>query len=101
EKQNWSDSEDLCVMFQGAYSDDFYRMVRDALHAEVEELNGRAGPAGPISRELWKQVALLEPMSRNENPTALDSKRHSRAPVVPSWQPFIPLGDVGVRNRET
>jgi radical SAM superfamily enzyme YgiQ (UPF0313 family) len=101
EKQNWSDSEDLCVMFQGAYSDNFYRVVRDALHAEVEELNGRAGPAGPTSRELWKQVALLEPMSRNENPTALDSKHHSRAPVVPSRQPFIPLGDVSGRNRVT
>ena len=36
DKQNWSDSDDLCVMFKGAYTDTFYRAVRDALHAEVD-----------------------------------------------------------------
>jgi anaerobic magnesium-protoporphyrin IX monomethyl ester cyclase len=35
-KQNWSDSDDLCVMFKGAYTDNFYHAVRDALHAEVD-----------------------------------------------------------------
>ncbi|MGO4211097.1 radical SAM protein, partial [Terriglobus sp. YAF25] len=34
-KRNWKDSDDLCVMFSGAYSDSFYRTIRDALHLEV------------------------------------------------------------------
>ena len=72
-KRNWSDSEDLCVMFKGAYNDHFYRAVRDALHAEVESWH-RAG----IKREerneiqeLWRGVEALEPVSRNLDATEL------------------------------
>src|SRR3984957_13845691 len=36
EKTNWSDSEDLAMMFQGAYSNEFYRALHDALHAQVD-----------------------------------------------------------------
>ena len=35
-KRNWSDSDDLCIMFKAAYTTDFYRAVRNALHAEVD-----------------------------------------------------------------
>ena len=34
-KTNWEDSEDLSMMFKGAYSSDFYRALHDVLHAEV------------------------------------------------------------------
>jgi anaerobic magnesium-protoporphyrin IX monomethyl ester cyclase len=98
EKQNWADSEDLCVMFQGAYSDAFYRAVRDALHAEVEELNGRAKPASRPSREMWNEVARLEPASRNQNPTALGARRAAGASALP-WQ-LIPVGDVAAGTRK-
>jgi hypothetical protein len=40
-KRNWSHSDDLAMMHQGAYSTDFYRALRDALHLEVER--GRDG----------------------------------------------------------
>ena len=36
EKTNWVDSEDLSMMFKGAYTSEFYRALHDALHAEVE-----------------------------------------------------------------
>ncbi len=36
EKTNWSDSEDLSMMFQGAYTNEFYRALHDALHAQVD-----------------------------------------------------------------
>ena len=36
QKRNWTDSDDLCIMFKAAYKTDFYRAVRDALHAEVD-----------------------------------------------------------------
>ena len=32
---NWNDSGDLRMMFQGAYSTDFYRALADAIHLEV------------------------------------------------------------------
>jgi anaerobic magnesium-protoporphyrin IX monomethyl ester cyclase len=34
-KENWSDSDDLDMMFQGAFTTEFYRALADALHAEV------------------------------------------------------------------
>jgi len=66
-KQNWSDSEDLCVMFKGTYSDRMYRAVRDALHAEVE--SWKPGRAHEVHPELWKEVAALEPVCRNADAT--------------------------------
>jgi len=75
-KTNWSDSDDLCVMFKGTYTDKFYRAIRDALHAEVEswrdsaQLRERARQC----KELWRTVEALEPVSRNSNPTELPEK---------------------------
>jgi radical SAM superfamily enzyme YgiQ (UPF0313 family) len=66
-KQNWSDSEDLCVMFKGAYSDRMYRAVRDALHAEVE--SWKPGLAHEVHPDLWKEVLALEPVCRNVDAT--------------------------------
>jgi anaerobic magnesium-protoporphyrin IX monomethyl ester cyclase len=80
EKTNWSDSEDLAMMFQGAYTNEFYRALHDALHAQVDSLNSRSvqvaqesddGFRGPD--ELWKRVMQLEQTCRNSRPTVLDS----------------------------
>jgi radical SAM superfamily enzyme YgiQ (UPF0313 family) len=77
---NWSDSDDLSMMFQGAYTDEFYRALHDALHAQVnsfnsggehatwKELNVNSGPA-----ELWNRVVQLEKSCRNLRPTVLPS----------------------------
>ncbi|WP_233842868.1 radical SAM protein [Dyella sp. 2HG41-7] len=35
EKTHWLDSDDLSMMFRGAYNSDFYRHVRDLLHAQT------------------------------------------------------------------
>jgi anaerobic magnesium-protoporphyrin IX monomethyl ester cyclase len=71
-KQNWSDSDDLCVMFKGAYTDFFYRAIRDALHAEVD--SWKHGPslhqAGEL-QQLWQRIESLEPVSRNSDATVL------------------------------
>jgi anaerobic magnesium-protoporphyrin IX monomethyl ester cyclase len=34
-KTNWQDSDDLEMMFEGTYSSDFYRAVRNLLHEQV------------------------------------------------------------------
>jgi anaerobic magnesium-protoporphyrin IX monomethyl ester cyclase len=72
-KQNWADSEDLCVMFKGTYTDRFYRAIRDALHAEVTSWKCETASATDtnVLRELWRTVEALEAVSRNEDATQL------------------------------
>jgi anaerobic magnesium-protoporphyrin IX monomethyl ester cyclase len=72
-KQNWCDSEDLCVMFKGAYTDQFYRAVRDALHAEVDTWNTTSSTLAKIVelKKLWDEIESLETVSRNHDATQL------------------------------
>ena len=41
DKTRWDESDDLAMMFQGTYSSEFYRAIRDLLHDQVnvEKLN--------------------------------------------------------------
>ncbi len=84
-KTNWVDSDDLAMMFKGAYTSEFYHALRDALHAEVDARAARnASPYLPrCEREapveasphaladLWARVEELEKTSRNADPTLL------------------------------
>jgi anaerobic magnesium-protoporphyrin IX monomethyl ester cyclase len=102
-KKNWSDSEDLCVMFKGTYNDKFYRAIRDAVHAEVE--SWKAGPQQNDlvrqSRDLWNAVETLEPVSRNLDPTELPERVHERKARHLSLTPhFVPLREVVVSTGE-
>jgi radical SAM superfamily enzyme YgiQ (UPF0313 family) len=68
EKRNWTDSDDLCIMFKAAYTTDFYRAVRDALHAEVNSWRSPQALSRKLSLQiddLWRKVDDLEPVSRN------------------------------------
>ena len=72
-KTNWSDSDDLAMMFRGAYRDEFYHALHDALHAEVETWNHAADTAAhsaPAVQELWERVFSLEKTCRSQTPTA-------------------------------
>jgi anaerobic magnesium-protoporphyrin IX monomethyl ester cyclase len=78
-KTNWSDSDDLSVMFKSPYTDAFYRALHDALHTCVEQWS-KPAPAGTpaadstdpaSSRELWDRVEQMEKLCRNEAPTVL------------------------------
>jgi radical SAM superfamily enzyme YgiQ (UPF0313 family) len=84
-KSNWVDSDDLAMMFKGAYTTEFYRAVRDAIHAEVDSWNSpgewqfslRDRPKDtncfdPAQvAELWDRVAQLELTCRNSDATQL------------------------------
>jgi radical SAM superfamily enzyme YgiQ (UPF0313 family) len=71
-KRNWSDSDDLAVMFRASYTTSFYRKLRDALHLEVESMNGRVnGDAPQRVALLWREVGELEASCLNTNPTVL------------------------------
>jgi anaerobic magnesium-protoporphyrin IX monomethyl ester cyclase len=58
-KANWSDSDDLAMMFRGAYTTDFYREIRDLLHDEV---NARAEGGGGqrVRRDFDSQWIVLQ-----------------------------------------
>jgi radical SAM superfamily enzyme YgiQ (UPF0313 family) len=60
-KGNWADSDDLDMMFHGAFSTEFYRALADALHTEV-----RAGAAA--ARDAWAEVGALKETSARKMP---------------------------------
>jgi radical SAM superfamily enzyme YgiQ (UPF0313 family) len=66
EKRNWTDSDDLCIMYKGAYKTEFYRAVRDALHAEVDSWSKPQEGGAPLNNvaALWNRVVELEPICR-------------------------------------
>jgi hypothetical protein len=55
-------------MFEGAYTDSFYRALRDALHAEVDSWTATANSPTSTS-EIWRRLERMETLSRNPNPT--------------------------------
>ena len=73
EKRNWSDSDDLAMMFRGSYTNHFYQALHDALHLEVEirKENGASAQSRERLRDAWSCVEKLEKSSANPNPTAL------------------------------
>jgi len=88
QKRNWTDSDDLCIMFTAAYSTDFYRAVRDALHAEVDawRIHDVSHKTEARISALWERVEELEPVRRN--PEAFASSARS-APAPSSV--FVPI----------
>jgi len=85
QKRNWSDSDDLCIMFKAAYTSDFYRAVRDALHTEVDSWSNEhlsSDAAAKIATQ-WDIVHQLEPMCRdNEAQEGLPELTKLSSPVL-------------------
>jgi radical SAM superfamily enzyme YgiQ (UPF0313 family) len=76
-KRNWIDSDDLTAMFRAAYTDEFYRALRNALHFEVDQFRKPVGEQNRLrTAELWEEVYRLEKRCRNAMPTQL--------PIFPS-----------------
>ena len=100
EKTNWSDSEDLSMMFRGGYNNKFYRALHDELHARVDSWNSigkrttgeRIGQGSDLSPdELWKRVVQLEKTCRNSSPTILG--RDAAEDLVQLQAPALTSGD--------
>jgi radical SAM superfamily enzyme YgiQ (UPF0313 family) len=68
-KRNWTDSDDLCVMFRAVYKDEFYLALRNALHAEVNSWRAIDSSTNIDAGLLWQQVFDLEPKARNTEAT--------------------------------
>ena len=63
-KQNWEDTDDLAMLFRGTYASDFYRTVRDLLHAEVDTA-GSASAREDLDRR-WAELEAREGAARTE-----------------------------------
>jgi anaerobic magnesium-protoporphyrin IX monomethyl ester cyclase len=60
-KENWQESGDLDMMFQGAFTTEFYRALADALHSEVR--HGKAA-----AEQAWAGVLALKETSARKVP---------------------------------
>jgi len=82
-KRNWVDSGELSMMFRSAYSTEFYRSLRNALHFEVaQEQLPLARRSAQELRRHWEDVYALEKVCRTPQPTSL--------PIYPQAMPLIP-----------
>jgi anaerobic magnesium-protoporphyrin IX monomethyl ester cyclase len=87
-KRNWTDSDDLCTIHVASYNDDFYRALRDALHAEVAAWNAPFGASDPSTCEsLWNRVREMEPACRNSNVLSLPPDTSHKS----TQSAFLPL----------
>jgi anaerobic magnesium-protoporphyrin IX monomethyl ester cyclase len=96
-KRNWSDSDDLCIMFKAAYTTDFYRAVRDALHAEVDSWSGKhlSGDTAAKVDALWTKVSEWEPVCRNDQALGgFDELTTLSSPALVNIERFTPSCEV-------
>jgi len=95
-KRNWTDSDDLCVMFRAAYNGEFYMALRNALHAEVNSWRSNDSSESVDVGFLWQQVFELEPKTRNAEATVFTQDFTNDA----SSQKLIPLEALATAGRQ-
>jgi anaerobic magnesium-protoporphyrin IX monomethyl ester cyclase len=73
-KTHWRESNDLEMMFQGAYTSDFYRTVRNLLHDQVSLQTSGAAPgdaehgrARQVYEQRWQELLAHESQYRSPN----------------------------------
>jgi anaerobic magnesium-protoporphyrin IX monomethyl ester cyclase len=94
-KRNWTDSDDLCVMFRATYKDEFYKALRNALHAEVNSWKNDSSETADAGF-LWQQVFELEPKTRNTEATTLTRSVSSDT----GSQKLVPLHALAAAGRQ-
>ena len=74
DKTHWQDSNDLEMMFQGTYTSDFYRIVRDLLHdqvslqaLEVSASHSEYSRARGVLERRWREILSREREFRSNN----------------------------------
>ncbi|HEX7814051.1 radical SAM protein [Dyella sp.] len=75
-KTHWQESDDLAMMFRGAYDTEFYRQVRNLLHDQVTLQQARAtdepqqhAAARAALDARWDALIAEEHAHRSDNPT--------------------------------
>ncbi len=68
EKTNWTDSDELAMMFRGAYRTPFYKKLHTVLHLFHDRHRGLDAPA---LEPQWEELLALEREQRNDDPTLI------------------------------
>lgn len=63
-RRNWRDTDELAMLFQGTFDTAFYRMVRDALHADAD--------AGIVDELRWHDLARRADAHRSSSPVRVE-----------------------------
>ena len=69
-KTHWQESDDLEMMFQGTYTSEFYRALRNLMHEQIA-LQGAESPANPHARvraaldQRWQDLLAHESQYRS------------------------------------
>jgi radical SAM superfamily enzyme YgiQ (UPF0313 family) len=95
-KRNWTDSDDLCVMFRATYKDEFYKALRNALHAEVNSWSNASSAETEDLGILWQQVFELEPKTKNPEATTLTRSVSNDT----GTQTLVPLHELVAAGRQ-
>jgi anaerobic magnesium-protoporphyrin IX monomethyl ester cyclase len=68
-KTHWQDSDDLAMMFQGTYTSEFYRAIRDLIHKQVAlQVVADHAPSSPEQKALerrWHKLLSREGLYRS------------------------------------
>lgn len=74
DKTHWRQSDDLEMMFEGTYTSDFYRAVRNLLHDQILLQSGDSGPASVEARQAqhalersWRDLLAREAQYRSRS----------------------------------
>jgi anaerobic magnesium-protoporphyrin IX monomethyl ester cyclase len=73
-RTNWSDSDDLAMMFRGTYEGAFYKFVRDLLHDEVaafSAMGSASAEADALFDARWAELEGAEAGFRTDGAAAL------------------------------
>jgi len=69
-KTHWQDSDDLAMMFQGTYTSEFYRAVRNLIHDQVTlqtaEVAGQNSPSKRALERRWHDLISRESLHRTQ-----------------------------------
>ncbi|KRC79772.1 B12-binding domain-containing radical SAM protein [Sphingomonas sp. Root241] len=63
-RRNWRDTDELAMLFQGTFDTAFYRLVRDALHADVD--------TGMVDELRWHDLARRADAHRSSSPAGME-----------------------------
>jgi anaerobic magnesium-protoporphyrin IX monomethyl ester cyclase len=85
-KQNWTDSNDLAVMYPAAYPPEFYRTLHALVHAEFR-LQRRFSPLDAVRLPLLRRRLARIGRSAGRQPIRLEPILTQQAAAIPSKQP--------------
>lgn len=63
-RRNWRDTDELAMLFQGTFDTAFYRLVRDALHADAD--------TGMVDELRWHDLARRADSHRSSSPVRME-----------------------------